>query len=353
MNRTVIAVIIGISCALFCGQDVLGRGFGGAYDEDRDNRGPARVRVPPPRAEAYPVRAEAYPPVYREAHAVREEPRVVHEEARRVYLAPAAAREEHIVRGEAYRHEHVALPTDVGFGHVVAPTYVVRPSPHHVEPLPHGVAVSRGVAVREAFNHRDVFTRDWYAAHPVAWHPGRWEARREWSYATWPAMAGWFAWGPTVAPVYYDYGNTVVYQGDQVYSNGQPMCMADQYYQQAYMLTQSAAAFDPNTGNWMPLGVFSCVQGNQVDTSKMFQLAVSQSGAVAGNYSDVVAGITQPIHGAVDRTTQRLAFTVGDNRTTVYDTGMYNLTLEQSPLLVHVGPGLTQQWMLVRLPPQQ
>ena len=79
------------------------------------------------------------------------------------------------------------------------------------------------------------------------------------------------------------------------------------------------------------------------------QLAVNKSGAVAGNYSDVISGTTIPIQGAVDKQTQRLAWTVGDNKTTVGETGIYNLTKDESPALIHIGKDKTQQWTLVRL----
>ena len=76
----------------------------------------------------------------------------------------------------------------------------------------------------------------------------------------------------------------------------------------------------------MPLGVFSLVQGDQTDSASMFQLAMNKSGAIAGNYFSVLSGITLPVHGAVDKKTQRAAWTVGDNKTTVYDAGMGSLT---------------------------
>jgi len=51
----------------------------------------------------------------------------------------------------------------------------------------------------------------------------------------------------------------------------------------------------------------------------------------------------------VDKKTQRAAWTVGDNKNTVYDTGIYNLTKDEAPLLVHTGKDETQQWLMVRI----
>ena len=52
-------------------------------------------------------------------------------------------------------------------------------------------------------------------------------------------MAAWCGWG-SAAPIVYDYGNNVTYQGDQVYYGDQPVATADQYYQQASDIAQSA-----------------------------------------------------------------------------------------------------------------
>ena len=62
----------------------------------------------------------------------------------------------------------------------------------------------------------------------------------------------------------------------------------------------------------------------------------------------MLTGTTAPIHGAVDKKTQR-RLDRGANTTTVYDAGMSSLTKDEAPLLIHVGKGTTQQWLLVRL----
>jgi hypothetical protein len=40
---------------------------------------------------------------------------------------------------------------------------------------------------------------------------------------------------------------------------------------------------------------------------------------------------------------------VGKNKSTVCETGVYNLTQDEAPALLHVGKDKTQQWLLVRL----
>jgi hypothetical protein len=45
----------------------------------------------------------------------------------------------------------------------------------------------------------------------------------------------------------------------------------------------------------------------------------------------------------------RAAFTVGDNTSDVIETGLYNLTKDEAPCLIHFGSERTEQWLLVRL----
>ena len=79
------------------------------------------------------------------------------------------------------------------------------------------------------------------------------------------------------------------------------------------------------------------------------QLAVNKDGILRGNYTDTATEKTQLIHGSVDKKTQRVAFTVGDNTTNVVETGLYNLTKDEAPCLIHFGKDRTEQWLLVRL----
>ena len=147
----------------------------------------------------------------------------------------------------------------------------------------------------------------------------------------------------------YNYGTNITYQGNQVYSGGQPVATADQYYQQASTLAQNAPPPDPQAPDWMPLGVFALVQNDQAEPHYVMQLAINQAGTLAGNYSDLISGTTLPIQGGVDKKTQRVAWTVGNNKSTVGETGLYNLTQNEAPALIHIGKDKTQQWMLVRL----
>jgi hypothetical protein len=206
-----------------------------------------------------------------------------------------------------------------------------------------------GVAVRGAYARTGAFNQGWYGAHPGAWAAAGWSAARAWTPAAWAGVVPALGWAANTQPVAYNYGDNITYQGDQVYYGDQPAGTAQQFYQQAATIAQSAPAADPQSTDWTPLGIFALVKSDQDPPHYVMQLAVNKSGALAGNYCDLEADTVHPIHGAVDKTTQRVAWMVGDNARTVGEVGLVNLTQDETPALIHVGQDKTQQWLLVRL----
>jgi uncharacterized protein (TIGR03000 family) len=244
------------------------------------------------------------------------------------------------------------LASDFGFGHVA--NYVGARgfvgAGHVTAPYVGGALGWRGAAIRSGYYNWGAFGPGWWGAHVGAWRPYGWDAARAWRWANWGGLTNWFGW--SAAPVVYDYGTNIVYQGDQVYINDQPGPTAAAYYQQAADLAQTAPVAPPpdDKGDaWLSLGVFALVQGEQSDASAVFQLAVNKAGIIRGNYYNVLTATTLPVRGAVDQNTQRASWVVGDQKTTVYDTGIANLTKDESPLLIHFGSERTQQWLLVRI----
>ncbi len=204
-------------------------------------------------------------------------------------------------------------------------------------------------AVRRNYNHWGVFGRPWYANHPGAWFAAGWGAGAVWRAATWGSLGAWMGYYPA-QPVDYDYGNTVVYQDNSVYVDGQDEGSAEQYYDQAADLANAGAqANAPADGDWLPLGVFALTRPDQSKSDVTIQLAINKDGVIRGNSDDTATGKVQVIQGSLDKQTQRVAFTVGDNTSTVVETGLYNLTQEEAPALIHFGKDRTEQWLLVRL----
>ena len=182
-------------------------------------------------------------------------------------------------------------------------------------------------------------------------HGGRLGPLAAWNAATWPTLGSWLDLG--TAPAYsYVYGQDITYQGDTVYYGSQPSGTAQQYYREAAQLA-NPAQLPSDDGPWMALGVFGLVEGGAQQPTITVQLAVNKQGVIRGNAINPDLQTPIPVQGAVDKTRQRVAWTVGDNKTTVYETGLSSLTQGESPLLVHVDQDKTQQWLLVRLQPPQ
>ena len=124
---------------------------------------------------------------------------------------------------------------------------------------------------------------------------------------------------------------------------------ADQYYQQAATLAESANNTPAVNDQWLPLGVFGLVEPGKQTPTMIFQLAVDKNGVIRGNYFDQVTQTNQPVTGAVDKKTQRVAWRVAGGKELVVETGLYNLTMSDSTALVHYGADRTEQELLVRM----
>lgn len=216
---------------------------------------------------------------------------------------------------------------------------------------------SQALSARRWYDGNRVFSPAWTADHPWAWHPARYPAgdwaRRAWRYATWPAVGAWLGWG--AVPINeYDYGDTVVYQGDNVYMNGQPVATAQEYYQQAAELADAGSDSDSggqpsDDADWLPLGVYGLMRTDQKTPQMMFQLAVDKQGDIRGNYYTPESDKMESVHGSIDKSSQRAAWTVGDNNVVVVETGLYNLTQEQSTALVHLNSEKAEIYTLIRI----
>src|SRR5271166_3967735 len=155
----------------------------------------------------------------------------------------------------------------------------------------------------------------------------------------------------------YDYGVNVVYEGDNVYVDGKREASAKEYSQQAITLAntseeQPPAPMPPEDGKqaeYLPLGVWAMVQEEKGDAYMFFQISIDKNGVVTGAFKNLLSGEASPISGQVDKKTQRVAWKIGSNSSTVIETGLQNLTQEVASCLVHFGTDTTQTWLLVRL----
>jgi hypothetical protein len=230
----------------------------------------------------------------------------------------------------------------------IAKSGAVGPRPGTL-PVNKQALTNQGNRVRSNFNHYDCFHGNWWGRHPGAWRAARWTtAAIIWGSASWAACSSYCGYGE---PSYYDYGSSVVYQDDSVYVNGEAVATQDQYAQQAATIADTGKqAPATKEEEWLPLGVFAMVQGEQASANDLFQLAVNKAGTIRGNYYNALSDTTLPVYGSVDPKTQRAAWTVGDKKETTYEAGIANLTKDETTMLVHFGKDRTQQWTLVRMP---
>lgn len=220
-------------------------------------------------------------------------------------------------------------------------------------------AHSQGQNVQNWANNHPQATQAWNnAKNNWAWSPtgadaAAW-AGTAWAAAGWPTLDNWLGWGDS-SYYPYDYGDNITYDGDNVYYNSQPAGTSEQYYQEASQVASaSPGSSSGNSGDWLALGIFGLVTGDSKTPTRTFQIAINKQGIIRGNSADQYSNVL-PIQGSVQKKTQRVCWTVGTDTATVYDTGLYNLTKSESPILVHSGPKATQQETLVRLkkPPVQ
>jgi hypothetical protein len=202
--------------------------------------------------------------------------------------------------------------------------------------------------VRGNFGHYDCFHGGWWAQYPNAWRAAAWVGAAVWVASTWNNCSSFC--GYPAAPVYYDYGSNVVYEGDSVYVDGTSVGTQEQYAQQAIAVADAGKQAEASKdAEWLPLGVFAMVQGERTDSNDLFQLAVNKEGTIRGNFYNVLSDSTLPVTGAVDKKTQRASWTVGDKKEPVYEVGFANLTKAETTMMVHFGKARSQQWTLIQI----
>ena len=201
--------------------------------------------------------------------------------------------------------------------------------------------------VNGAYTHWNYFTPGWYGRYPGAWWPGKWAvAATAWTATTW-AIAGAYC-GCSGYAAYYDYGGNVTYEGDSVYYGKEPVASVEQYYDQAVKIADSGSA--PPNEEWLPLGVFAVVtEPTQTQADKVVQLAMNKEGVIRGNLQDFLTDKVVPLFGTVDKKTQRVAFRMEGADAVVVETGLFNLTNDEVPILIHFSPERQEGRTLIRL----
>ena len=61
--------------------------------------------------------------------------------------------------------------------------------------------------------------------------------------------------------------------------------------------------------------------GDQTNTNMAIQLAVDKGGIIRGNFTDTKTNLNLSVQGSVDKKTERAAWTIGDKKNDVMETG--------------------------------
>jgi hypothetical protein len=211
---------------------------------------------------------------------------------------------------------------------------------------------AQALAVRTRFPGYGWYGRGWHERYRGCWWPAGWYqpnlAQGAWAWSTWSTVGPWLGYADA-APIFYNYGDNFIYDGDNVFYRGEPLGSTANYYGQMSKLAGSGPQPETAATDWLPLGVFGLARIGQPESSLVFQLAVNKAGTLRGNCSQPDETFVGMVKGAVDTDKQQVAWTVGDDPQTVYETGLYNLTKDEAPALVHRGADKTEQWLLIRI----
>ncbi len=208
----------------------------------------------------------------------------------------------------------------------------------------------RGNAVRDriAVDHpyrNDLFTQDFWGLHPSYYPLAR--NANVWRAATWYGVRNWLA-DPIVGdPLYYDNGYGYPQTQDPEEDGSGQI-----YTQQAEQSTTADESGEYASGQWIPLGVFAVTkEAKDAPSPTMYmQLALNRSGAIGGNLYDSTYNKTFPLVGEVDKKNQRAVWKMAHSKNTpIIETGLYNLTRDETPVKFTFADGSTQEFFLVKI----
>ena len=221
--------------------------------------------------------------------------------------------------------------------------------------------VQRAVQVRERV--RDLYYREnhplmYWQHHMWTHHPvwSWWRVTAPYRWANWSSVSSWCGHSAAYAqPVRYEYTD----QG--VYANEKEVVVDEDYSKQArelaaagaQLLRQKVDAQEAGKLEWLPLGVFALCKSESGDPTMFLQLAISREGIVAGSFANTTNNENLSVQGGADRESARLAITIGDQQDVVIETGLYNVTEQQSGAMVHYQDRTRENWLLVKMPDPQ
>jgi hypothetical protein len=153
--------------------------------------------------------------------------------------------------------------------------------------------------------------------------------------------------------IYHSYGSG----GNVVNVNGGLVDTTDAYTKLMIAMANASpatATTNDQSGEWLPLGTFAMVrEGGDDKPSQTLQLALDRNGTISGVLFNLPEDTSTPVHGTLDRATQRVVFDLGAKSDQVAEANIYELTKDEATLVVHKGNEKPQTYTLVhfRTPP--
>ncbi len=102
----------------------------------------------------------------------------------------------------------------------------------------------------------------------------------------------------------------------------------------------------------MSLGVFTLTKDgdDSITPNNYMQLALDKNGNIDGTLYNTTLDQTYPLEGIVDKENQRAAWMMSDNENSpIIETGIYNLTKDETPVRIIFADGSTENGILIRL----
>jgi hypothetical protein len=180
---------------------------------------------------------------------------------------------------------------------------------------------------------------NWYFDNNYRWY----------SSPNWSNIVIWLPW-QWKRPIYYYYDNdNIYYSTTEDYTSLIPVDSKEQFIAQAVRIANGHYPISTQQSDWMPLGMFTIASDNDDMPKRYLSLAISKQGAVTGAYFDAASNTTLEIQGGIDPESQRIAWKFVGKDWPIMESGLYNLTKEESTLLIHTSSSSTKTELLIKL----
>jgi len=247
---------------------------------------------------------------------------------------------------------HVGLPTDAGYAWAGAGAGAAAyAGGHQTAPVSGSVYAARGAAVRNSTAAQTV-----RCGLVMERTPARGTRRVGGGAGVGsshiPSVGGLVRLGCGTQPIYYDYGISDL-PGNQVCFDDQPVAPRTNTTSRHPTLAQSQPARTP-TREWMPWGLRPG-DGRPDRSATTHAIGAQQIRRPLPATTRTSSAEPRSRSRGRGQQTQRLVWTVGNNKTTVGETGIYNLTKDEAPALIHIGRNKTSngRWCRLKQPQQQ